>query len=91
MKRIVRPGVVKVRPFISNLDMKEFHITELRGRYHQNNFSEMSPKGTNYPRELKYMNGFFLKVESGPKIDGQFRHSENKASRHAEVTTVWKR
>ena len=32
--------------------MKEFHITELRGRYHQNNFSEMSPKGTNYPREL---------------------------------------
>ena len=29
--------------------MKEFHINELRGRYHQKNFSQPSPQGTVYP------------------------------------------
>ena len=44
---------LELRPLKRVLDMKEFHITELRGHYNQNKFSEMSPKGTNYPRELK--------------------------------------
>ena len=52
MKRIVWPRVVKFRLFISNLDIKEFHIAELRGRYHQKKFSQPSPQGTVYPWEL---------------------------------------
>ena len=32
--------------------MKEFDINELRGRYHQKNFSQPSPQGTVYPWEL---------------------------------------
>ena len=52
MERIVWPRVVKVRPFILNLNMKEFHINELRGRYHQKNFSQPSPQGTVSPWEL---------------------------------------
>ena len=59
--------VVKVRPFILNLNMKEFHINELRGRYHQNNFPEMSPKGTNYPRELNLTHRSSIKNNSWNK------------------------
>ena len=74
--------VVKVRPFISNLNMKEFHINELRGRYHQNNFSEMSPKGTNYPRELN------LTHRSSIKNNSWYKNYQSK-DLNPEVETVF--
>ena len=63
--------------------MKEFHINELRGRYHQKNFSQPSPQGTVYPWELK------CEVKMSFSYDLRWPNLEDRKSVYVNEWLVW--